>query len=482
MWVAVPPVCTSRSWRSGFDPDQDVTVIERGPEGTTYGWGVVFWDGLLEDLERTDPETARQVRESAFRWSDLVVRVDAAPAVIEPGHGYSIRRQTLLSILSERARALEVELVFGREIEDVSELADSDLVVASDGVNSRLRQRRAEHFGTRVVRGKNKYIWLGTSQVFDSFTFPFVHTEAGPIWAHAYGFDSDNSTFIVETTRDTWRGLGFDGLSPDKSLRLLERIFEASLDGHTLSPQAGTRDITPWLEFQTVTNRSWHHGNLALMGDAAHTTHFTIGSGTRLALEDAIGLASQLRDHADIPVALTAYGRPAVRRPDRSPAHCPQQRPLVRERSPLHPPWDAWVGRADESTALVLSAADAAHLVPVADPRRLADAGADGPGTARCLRLEESEPAFPPQPLSWSAQRARHRGVSRPGVPTSSSAREAPPLVLVFPAMRPRPKYLLIESPIGPDRKASRPRPGGAAPRGAPLPPVNAPRAFRGCA
>ena len=291
-----------------LDPDQAVTVIERAPEGITYGWGVVFWDGLLEDLERTDPETAQQVRESAFRWADLVVRVDAAPAVIEPGHGYSIRRQTLLSILSERARALEVELVFGREIEDVLELADSDLVVASDGVNSRLRQRRAEHFGTRVVRGKNKYIWLGTSQVFDSFTFPFVHTEAGPIWAHAYGFDSDSSTFIVETSRDTWRGLGFDGLSPDKSLRLLEGIFEASLDGQTLSPQAGTRDITSWLEFQTVTNRSWHHGNLALMGDAAHTTHFTIGSGTRLALEDAIGLASQLRDHADIPVALTAYG------------------------------------------------------------------------------------------------------------------------------------------------------------------------------
>jgi 2-polyprenyl-6-methoxyphenol hydroxylase-like FAD-dependent oxidoreductase len=292
-----------------LDPDQAITVIERGPEGTTYGWGVVFWDGLLEDLERTDPETAQQVRDNAFRWSDLVVRVDARPAVNEPGHGYSMRRQTLLSILSERARALEVELVFGREVEDVSELADSDLVVASDGVNSRLRQRRAGHFGTTVVRGRNKYIWLGTSKVFDSFTFPFVHTEAGLIWAHAYGFDSENSTFIVETSLDTWRGLGFDGLSPDESMRLLEGIFEASLEGHTLSPQAGTRDVTPWLEFQTVTNRSWHHGNLALVGDAAHTTHFTIGSGTRLAVEDAIGLATQLREHADIPSALTAYGR-----------------------------------------------------------------------------------------------------------------------------------------------------------------------------
>jgi anthraniloyl-CoA monooxygenase len=291
------------------DPDQAVTVVERGPEGVTYGWGVVFWDGLLEDLTRTDPETARQVRDNAFRWSDLVVRVDGATPVREPGHGYSIRRQALLGILVERARALGVELIFGREIEDVSELPDSDLVVACDGVNSRLRQRRADQFGTRLVRGRNKYIWLGTSKVFDSFTFPFVHTPAGLIWAHAYGFDSENSTFIVETSPETWSGLGFGGLPSDQTMRLLEGIFEASLDGHPLRPQVGTRDGAPWLEFQTVTNRKWHHGNLALMGDAGHTTHFTIGSGTRLALEDAIGLSAQLRDHGDIPSALAAYGK-----------------------------------------------------------------------------------------------------------------------------------------------------------------------------
>jgi len=292
-----------------LDPDQAVTVIERGPEGTTYGWGVVFWDGLLADLERTDPETADQVRDNAFRWSDLVVQVDDATPVRERGHGYSMRRQTLLSILSERARALGVELVFGREIEDISEVAGSDLVVASDGANSSLRQRRADNFGTTVVRGRNKYIWLGTTKVFDSFTFPFVQTQEGLIWAHAYGFDSGNSTFIVETSPETWRGLGFDGLSPEKSMRLLEGIFEASLDGQSLRPQEGTRDITPWLEFQTVTNRGWHYGNLALMGDAAHTTHFTIGSGTRLAIEDAIGLATKLRERGDIPSALAAYGR-----------------------------------------------------------------------------------------------------------------------------------------------------------------------------
>jgi anthraniloyl-CoA monooxygenase len=292
----------------GFDPEQAVTVIERRPEGTTYGWGVVFWQGLLENLERTDAETAAEIRDEAFRWSDLVVLIDDATPVREPGYGYSMSRKTLLSILSERARALGVELIFGREIGDASELAESDLIVASDGANSRLRQRRSDHFGSRVVHGRNKYIWLGTSKVFDSFTFPFVQTQEGLIWAHAYGFDSVNSTFIVETSPETWRGLGFDGLSRDQSMRLLEGIFESSLAGHPLMPQEGTGDTAPWLEFQTVTNRSWHDGKLVLLGDAAHTTHFTIGSGTRLALEDAIGLARQLREHSDIQMALAAYG------------------------------------------------------------------------------------------------------------------------------------------------------------------------------
>jgi 2-polyprenyl-6-methoxyphenol hydroxylase-like FAD-dependent oxidoreductase len=291
-----------------LDRDHAVTVLDRFPEGVTYGWGVVFWDGLLEDLEGTDPDTARQVRDNAFRWSDHLVQVNDTTPARFPGRGFSMGRQTLLTILSERARALGVELHFGRELEDVSKLADSDLIVASDGVNSRLRQHNADRLGTTVVRGRNKYIWLGTSKVFESFTFPFVHTDAGWIWAHAYGFDSEHSTFIVETSPDTWRGLGFDRLPPDQSMRLLESIFEVNLDGHPLRPQVGTGDSTPWLEFRTVTNRRWHNGNLALMGDAAHTTHFTIGSGTRLALEDAIGLATQLREHGDVEPALAAYG------------------------------------------------------------------------------------------------------------------------------------------------------------------------------
>jgi anthraniloyl-CoA monooxygenase len=285
-----------------------VRVIDRFPEGVTYGWGVVFWDGLLEDLERTDRETARKVRDNAFRWADQVVHVEGREPARIPGHGFGMGRHTLLAILSERARALGVKLEFGREIDDISELAGSDLIVASDGVNSGLRQRYGEGLGTTVLRGRNKYIWLGTSKVFESFTFPFVHTPAGWIWGHAYAFDRQSSTFIVETSPETWEGLGFDGLPPDESMRLLESIFEAYLDGHQLRPQVGTRESTPWLEFLTVTNRRWHHRNVVLMGDAAHTTHFTIGSGTRLALEDAIELATQLRRREELDRALAAYG------------------------------------------------------------------------------------------------------------------------------------------------------------------------------
>jgi anthraniloyl-CoA monooxygenase len=184
-----------------------------------------------------------------------------------------------------------------------------DLVIACDGVNSALRARGRDSFGTTVVQGSNRYMWLGTSRVFDSFTFPFTRTGAGWIWAHAYGFNSDTSTFVVETTPETWRGLGFDRMAADTTLRRLEEIFADPLEGHPLQPQAGTRDVAPWLQFRGVTNKRWHSGPVVLMGDAAHTTHFTIGSGTRLALEDAMALADALTDCDDLDRALESYGR-----------------------------------------------------------------------------------------------------------------------------------------------------------------------------
>jgi anthraniloyl-CoA monooxygenase len=292
-----------------LDAGHEVTVYERFPAGVTYGWGVVFWNDLLAQLDERDPTTAELVRAHAFDWQDQLIDVPGRAPVRIPGHGFSMARRTLLELLAGRATELGVDIRYEHPIGDPSDVGDADLVVACDGVNSALRARGGEGFGTTVARGSNRYMWLGTSRVFDSFTFPFRRTEAGWIWAHAYGFDGNTSTFVVETTSETWHGLGFDRMAAEATMRRLEEIFAGPLEGHRLRPQPGTRDIAPWLQFQGVTNTRWHYGPVVLMGDAAHTTHFTIGSGTRLALEDAMALADALNSCDDLEQALESYGR-----------------------------------------------------------------------------------------------------------------------------------------------------------------------------
>lgn len=294
---------------SRLDEGHQVTVYERSPAGVTYGWGVVFWNDLLTQLDARDLPTAQAVRAQAYRWEDQLVDVSGRAQVRIPGHGHSMARQTLLELLAERATDLGVDIRYEHEVRDPSELGDVDLVIACDGVNSALRARGRDSFGTTVVQGRNRYMWLGTTREFTSFTFPVTRTEAGWIWAHAYGFNGDTSTFVVETTPETWQGLGFDRMAVDATMRRLQEIFADPLDGHPLQPQAGTRDIAPWLQFRGVTNKRWHCGPVVLMGDAAHTTHFTIGSGTRLALEDAMALADALSDCHDLDRALERYGR-----------------------------------------------------------------------------------------------------------------------------------------------------------------------------
>jgi 2-polyprenyl-6-methoxyphenol hydroxylase-like FAD-dependent oxidoreductase len=285
--------------------DHEITVLERNRAGVTYGWGVVFWDDLLEELRAGDPATAHEIEASAFRWNGQLLAVSGHAPVHEPGRGYGIGRRRLLEVLAARASALGVEMRFRSEVGDLSGFDDADLIVAADGAGSRLRRLHEHRFGTGVAVGRNKYIWLGTSKVFDVFTFAFVDTEAGWIWCHAYGFDGDTSTFIVECTPETWTGLGFDRLDDADTIALLERLFASQLDGHPLRANGAPR----WLEFRTVTNEKWHHGNVVLIGDAAHTTHFTIGSGTKLALEDAVELAAQLQEGEELGSALEAYAR-----------------------------------------------------------------------------------------------------------------------------------------------------------------------------
>jgi 2-polyprenyl-6-methoxyphenol hydroxylase-like FAD-dependent oxidoreductase len=284
------------------DPAHDITVFERDPRSSTYGWGVVYRDDLLDQLRATDPETGHSIWENSMRWRDQVLDVGGT-LTVHPGRGgYGIGRQRLLEILAARATELGVQLRFAYEVESSSQIPDAELIVACDGVGSRLRQLHVNQFKTRVAVGRNKYIWLGTHKVFDAFTFAVVETDAGWIWFHGYRFDNDTSTCVVECPPETWAGLRLDTLRPDAALHLLSRIFTRTLDGYALLNR-GSR----WLNFGAVTNERWHHDNVVLMGDAAHTTHFTIGSGTKLALEDAMALTTALHEHKDLESALDGY-------------------------------------------------------------------------------------------------------------------------------------------------------------------------------
>jgi 2-polyprenyl-6-methoxyphenol hydroxylase-like FAD-dependent oxidoreductase len=299
------------------DPGHEVTVFERNPSGVTYGWGVTISDELLDDLFRCDPVSAREIWNSAATWNEYEVRAAGKPTTFLGGYWFGLSRRQLLSILAARATHLHVD-VRTLEVEDLSAFDDVDLVVACDGANSRIRQLHADAFATNVDVGRNKYIWLGTQAVFDTFTWAFEETEAGWIWFHGYPFTAETSTVIVECTPETWSALGFDVLSSDDSRAVLEKIFARHLDGNPLINQLDGLGRAPWLSFRRVTNERWHNGRVVLMGDAAHTTHFGIGSGTRLAMQDAMALAAQLTPGADLEAALDAYER--QRRADIAPS------------------------------------------------------------------------------------------------------------------------------------------------------------------
>jgi anthraniloyl-CoA monooxygenase len=296
-------------------PADAVTVVERNRRGATNGWAVTFGEDLLDDLVRNDPRSARAVRDSAVLWSDQVVRIGDRPPVHLGGkYGYSMGRARLLEILTGRAEELGVELRFQREA-GPDDLSAADLVVAADGVGSRLRTAHADHFGTTLEPGRNRYIWLGLDARVEVFTFAFERTDAGWIWFYAYPSVDGTSTCIVECSPATWAGLGLDRLDPAAGIRLLEDVFALHLGGRRLllEPPGGV-GAAQWLVFRHVRNTTWRRGNTVLVGDAAHTTHFGIGSGTVLAVEDAVALVDALhRPGADVDAALAAYD--AERRP-----------------------------------------------------------------------------------------------------------------------------------------------------------------------
>ncbi|MSQ20728.1 MAG: bifunctional salicylyl-CoA 5-hydroxylase/oxidoreductase [Betaproteobacteria bacterium] len=278
------------------NPSAEITLFERNRPTDTFGWGVVFSDATLGNFERADPESHRQIV-GTFRHWDNIDTWFRGRKITSGGHGFcGIARVRLLQILSARAEDLGVELHYGNEVQDVEELRlDADLVVASDGLNSMVRRKYEAQFQPDVDMRKCRFIWLGTKKRLDAFTFSFKETEHGWFALHAYRFDAEHSTFIVETPEDVWLKHGIDKMEQHESIALCERLFADLLDGHQLISNARhLRGAAVWIKFPRILCRKWHHENVVLIGDAAHTAHFSIGSGTKLAMEDAIALARTL--------------------------------------------------------------------------------------------------------------------------------------------------------------------------------------------
>ena len=294
------------------NPGHDITVYERNRPGDTFGWGVVFSDETMQNLLHNDPVSAQIMIDELVHWDmiDCHVRGEVERS---DGHGFiGIGRKRMLQILHGRAMELGVNLVFEHEftVEDIdSQFADADLIVAADGLNSKVRNANLDVFECDIDLRPNKFVWLGTHQSFkDAFTFIFEKTEHGWIWVHAYQFDENTSTFIVECQPDVYEALGFEHMTHEESAETCRKIFEQYLGGHKLLTNSAHIRGSAWISFPRVLCRNWiKDDRIVLIGDAAHTAHFAIGSGTKLGLEDAISLAKHLDSDLSLPQALQAY-------------------------------------------------------------------------------------------------------------------------------------------------------------------------------
>ena len=297
------------------DPSHRIVVVERNRPYDTFGWGVVFSDQTLGNLVAADEKTAREILQSFNHWDDIDVFFKGQK-VTSGGHGFcGIGRKRLLNILQQRCEELGVELVFETDVQDDQELAaryNADLVIASDGLNSRVRARYEATFQPMIEARQCRFVWLGTTKKFDAFTFDFQQTEHGWFQAHIYQYDGETSTFIIETPESVWRAAGLDDMPQEEALAWCEKLFAGQLQGHKLmSNAAHLRGSNVWIKFPRIVCQEWVHWNgdvpVVLMGDAAHTAHFSIGSGTKLALEDAIELARCFAAHGGAREALAAY-------------------------------------------------------------------------------------------------------------------------------------------------------------------------------
>ncbi len=292
------------------NPAHDITVIDRNAADNTFGWGIVFSDKTMDGFREADLKVVEEIEANFHHWDDIDVFFKGRK-ITSGGHGFcGIARIKLLQIFQKRAAELGVNMVWEQEIKDPDEYArDYDLVIGADGVFSTTRAKHEAHFNPRIDTRKNRFIWLGTKKKLDAFTFAFKETEWGWFNLHAYRFNEEMSTFIVETPETTWYKAGMDKFEADDSIAFCEKLFADMLDGHKLISNARhLRGSAMWLKFNRVLCERWYKDNIVLIGDAAHTAHFGIGSGTKLAMEDAISLAKVLNStDGSVPERLARY-------------------------------------------------------------------------------------------------------------------------------------------------------------------------------
>ncbi|WP_246113860.1 bifunctional salicylyl-CoA 5-hydroxylase/oxidoreductase [Streptomyces montanus] len=291
-----------------LDPAREITVWERNAPDDTFGFGVVLSDETLGGIEHADPVVYAALRDEFVRWDDIDI-VHRGVRHTSGGHGFAaLGRRRLLEILHERCRSLGVELRFRTRAPDVDRLSRAyDLVIAADGVHSTTREAYAQVFKPQVAGHRCRYIWLAADFAFDAFRFEIARTEHGVMQLHGYPYAADSSTVIVEMREDVWEAAGFAELDEQESVERCAKLFADALGGRALRSNRSASNKSAWTTFRTVVNERWSHGNVVLLGDAAHTAHFSIGSGTKLAVEDALALAACLQEQPGLGEALAAY-------------------------------------------------------------------------------------------------------------------------------------------------------------------------------
>lgn len=321
------------------NPNHDIKVYERNAADSTFGWGVVFSGKTQANLEEADVESFNAITETFATWDNVDVVHRGEKVTIRGNRFSGIARIEILKILQSRCRELGVGLFFEEEIKDIEALAlSSDLLVGADGINSTVRKAYEEHFKPDLSTRPNKYIWYGTPQLFHGLTLTFKETEAGVFAAHSYKFNKDTSTFIVECDPETWNAAGFEKMNDEETREYLAKVvFAEDLGGHELMS-----NNSKWINFVNVSNNHWHHRNMVLLGDALHTAHFSIGSGTKLALEDSIALHKAfVKNESDVEKSLVEFER--------------ERKPVV----------ESLQTAANESLALFENLKDVMHLTPL---------------------------------------------------------------------------------------------------------------------